>query len=116
MADSADSDLRASSSSASSSFAFEKKAKVKAQPPNAWRRLLRIPTAKIALVVLAVIVLAAIFGPMLLPESYRELTANQFAPPSLKHPFGTDLNGRDVFFRVLAGARISLLVGIPARW
>lgn len=34
--------------------------------------------------------------------------------PSLTHPMGTDLTGRDIFSRVLAGARISLLVGIVA--
>ena len=49
--------------------------------------------------------------PRLLPAAYRELTGNQFAPPSLHHPFGTDLNGRDLLFRVIEGARISLLVG-----
>jgi peptide/nickel transport system permease protein/oligopeptide transport system permease protein len=40
------------------------------------------------------------------------LSGNQFSPPTLAHPFGTDLNGRDLLYRVLEGARISLLVGI----
>jgi peptide/nickel transport system permease protein/oligopeptide transport system permease protein len=40
------------------------------------------------------------------------VTAQSFLPPSAEHAFGTDLNGRDLFFRVLLGARISLLVGI----
>ena len=40
--------------------------------------------------------------------------SNRFHPPSLAHPFGTDDFGRDVFTRVLYGARISLQVGIIA--
>jgi peptide/nickel transport system permease protein/oligopeptide transport system permease protein len=36
----------------------------------------------------------------------------QFEPPSRRHPFGTDVHGRDVFSRVLYGAQISLLVGV----
>jgi oligopeptide transport system permease protein len=77
-----------------------------------WRRLFRSPLSGLAMLVLAVIVLAAIFGPMLMPPGSGELSGNQFSPPSQAHPFGTDLNGRDVLFRVLEGARISLLVGI----
>jgi peptide/nickel transport system permease protein/oligopeptide transport system permease protein len=42
------------------------------------------------------------------PES---LSDEQFRPPSLRHWFGTDVHGRDVFSRVLYGARVSLLVG-----
>ncbi len=79
---------------------------------SAWQKLRKMPAAKASLIVLAVVVVAAIFGPILLPAKYASLTENQFAPPSLAHPFGTDLNGRDVLFRVMEGARISLLVGI----
>src|SRR5438067_3679306 len=78
---------------------------------GAWWRFFRRPFTRFWLAVLALVVLAAIVGPVLLPASYRELTKNQFAPPSLAHPFGTDLNGRDVLYRVLEGARVSLSVG-----
>jgi peptide/nickel transport system permease protein/oligopeptide transport system permease protein len=44
-----------------------------------------------------------------LPE---QLSDDQFQPPSLKHWFGTDVHGRDLFSRVLYGARVSLLVGL----
>ena len=64
------------------------------------------------MVVLAAMVAAAVFGPVLLPASARELTSNQFAPPSWLHPFGTDLHGQDMLYRVLTGARVSLAVGI----
>jgi oligopeptide transport system permease protein len=55
---------------------------------------------------------AAVIGPVLLTAKSGEVTAQSFLPPSAEHVFGTDLNGRDLFFRVLLGARISLLVGI----
>ena len=77
-----------------------------------WRRLLRNRIAKTSLMVLACVLALAILGPLVLPTRYHELSSNQFAAPSLRHPFGTDLNGRDVLLRVLEGARISLLVGI----
>lgn len=51
-------------------------------------------------------------APRLTPYSYRELqTGKSFENPSLTHPFGTDKLGHDMFSRVVAGARISLLVG-----
>lgn len=41
----------------------------------------------------------------------NEHSAELFAPPSGKHWFGTDIHGRDIFSRVIYGARVSLLVG-----
>ena len=40
-----------------------------------------------------------------------EHSAELFAPPSAQHWFGTDIHGRDIFSRVIYGARVSLLVG-----
>src|SRR5581483_7349112 len=79
---------------------------------NAWRQLWKNRVAKTSLIVLGCVVFCAIIGPLALPARYAALTQNQFAPPSFAHPFGTDLNGRDVLYRVLEGAQISLLVGI----
>ena len=76
------------------------------------QRLLRNGPARVCLVVLGAVVLAAIAGPLLLPPSAAELSAAQFAPPSPAHWFGTDIHGQDMFYRVLSGARISLAVGI----
>ena len=56
---------------------------------------------------------AALLGPFLSPydPSAQEL-ARRLEPPSLQHPFGMDELGRDILARIMAGARISLLVGL----
>jgi ABC-type dipeptide/oligopeptide/nickel transport system permease subunit len=69
----------------------------------------------ISLTVLAVIALSTLLAPWLTP--YDPLAMDyeeQLLPPSSAHLFGTDLFGRDVFTRVLYGARISLSVGMLA--
>lgn len=61
----------------------------------------------------AVLLILAIFGPMFTPDSaYRSAITKTLLPPSAEHWFGTDDLGRDVFWRVIAGARISLLSSI----
>jgi oligopeptide transport system permease protein len=80
-------------------------------PPGAWRRLLRNPVAVASMAVLAFIAFIAIFGPAIFKTDPHALSSDQFATPSRQHFFGTDVNGRDVFARVIEGARISLLVG-----
>jgi oligopeptide transport system permease protein len=62
--------------------------------------------------VLAAIILAVSIGPFLLPAGYADPGPLSFSPPTLKHPFGTDLNGRDLLYRVLTGGRVSMLVGL----
>jgi oligopeptide transport system permease protein len=69
------------------------------------------PAAVASAGILLVISIAVIVGPLLLPASCVEPGPHSFVPPSLQHPFGTDLNGRDLLYRALAGGRISLLVG-----
>lgn len=66
---------------------------------------------------LAFLFLTAVFGPLLSPYHPGDIDyALQGIPhpPSLKHPMGTDDNGRDILSRVLHGARLTLLVGIGA--
>jgi peptide/nickel transport system permease protein len=68
-----------------------------------------------ALAVLAVIILSAVFAHQLSPHDPLAVNpTDQFARPSLNHPFGTDLLGRDVFSRALYGGRISLTTGFFA--
>ena len=84
---------------------------------DARRRLFRNKAAVVAMVVLAVIAAMAVLAPYLSPHAYDEVYWDRIAiPPQLEnaHWFGTDGNGRDLFVRVLYGARISLLVGIVA--
>ena len=80
--------------------------------PQAWRRLRSNPIAVASGGILAAIVLAVVLGPLFIPESYRDPSPLQNAGPSWAHPFGTDLNGRDLLYRVLTGTRLSLLVGL----
>ena len=72
------------------------------------RRLMHDWTARIGLVVVAVLVLAAIFAPVLAPDDPLALDAGSFESPSWSHPFGTDRLGRDLLSRILFGARLSL--------
>jgi peptide/nickel transport system permease protein len=67
------------------------------------------------LVVLAGLAVVAVAGPWLAPYDPNAIDVpGRLAPPSLNHPFGTDNLGRDVLSRVLAGARVSLQVGLVA--
>jgi len=64
-------------------------------------------------VIVAVAVLAAIIGPIVAPfDSASQDLALRLDGPSLRHWFGLDELGRDILSRVLAGARISMLVGL----
>jgi len=76
------------------------------------RMLWRKPTARISLLFLGFMAAAACFGPLFLPASAGMPGPLRYAEPSLAHPFGTDINGRDLLYRVLEGGRISLLVGL----
>ncbi|MCY7950656.1 oligopeptide ABC transporter permease [Bacillus inaquosorum] len=63
-------------------------------------------------IILTVIILMAIFAPFIAPYSPESQSLlNKLKPPSPKNLMGTDKFGRDIFTRVLYGARVSLLVG-----
>jgi peptide/nickel transport system permease protein len=86
------------------------------RPVTAGLRRLDVAT-RIALVVLVLLYLAALFAPLVAPydESQQlDIVAMKNTPPSLSHPFGTDRFSRDVFSRVLYGTRISLEVATLA--
>jgi len=75
----------------------------------------RKPLGAAAASIILLIVFTAIFAAVLAP--YDPLFTQpeiRLAPPSWQHPFGTDDIGRDVFSRIIYGARISLWVGLLA--
>ena len=82
---------------------------------DVWIRLRKDPLAIFGLITIIAILFLAIFGPMFSKYEYdaqNYMEINEF--PSLNHFFGTDNFGRDIFVRVLYGARISLAVGFLA--
>jgi peptide/nickel transport system permease protein/oligopeptide transport system permease protein len=80
--------------------------------PRVIQRVKNNPVAVLSAAFLAFMVLCCVVGPFFLPSVLGEPGPSQYAPPSWEHPFGTDLNGRDLLYRVLTGGRISLLVGL----
>jgi peptide/nickel transport system permease protein/oligopeptide transport system permease protein len=80
--------------------------------PRVLQRVKKNPVAVLSAAFLAFMVLCCVVGPFFLPSVLGEPGPSQYAPPSWEHPFGTDLNGRDLLYRVLTGGRISLLVGL----
>ncbi|TCL35201.1 oligopeptide transport system permease protein [Anaerospora hongkongensis] len=82
---------------------------------DAWRRLKKNKLAMLGLYTIIAIIVIAVIGPWLSPLSYSDQNLNETnRPPSSDHWFGTDNLGRDLFIRVLYGARISLSIGIVA--
>jgi oligopeptide transport system permease protein len=92
---------------------------------DARRRLLKNRAAMASIVILALIALLALLSPLLSPFTYDEINYDIIAcapnwwPAEMAcrapgHIFGTDSVGRDLFVRVLFGARVSLAVGLVA--
>ncbi len=80
---------------------------------NAQPLTRRQPLAVLGAFLLSLFVLAAIFAPILTRHNPDTLNLGaRLLAPGLDHPFGTDELGRDVFSRVLFGARISLVVAV----
>jgi len=78
---------------------------------GAWRD----PRGRLGALVLLLVALAALAGPLMLPDPLAQpdvLSASR--PPAAQHPFGTDQLSRDVLSRVVTGARVSLSVALLA--
>ncbi|MBA3236586.1 MAG: ABC transporter permease [Chloroflexi bacterium] len=82
----------------------------------AVRRFLRHRPAIAGIVILAIIILLAVFAPLLTPwpPNWVDFEAGARQPPSAAHVLGTDVSSRDIWSRVLYGARTSILVGFGA--
>ncbi len=104
--------------------ALEEAVSSAAEPPpekqsSAWSQFVYVatqnPLTLVAFGMFALIVVVAIFGPMLAPYSpLASDSANALKPPSWDHWFGTDNLGRDVFSRVLVATRLDLLISVIA--
>lgn len=81
----------------------------------AVRRFLRHRLALIGVVILAALIVVAVFAPWIAPYDPEKLDLRSIKqPPSAAHLFGTDTVGYDVFSRFVWGARTSLIVGFGA--
>lgn len=82
---------------------------------DAWIRLKKNKMALLGLIIIVCLIVVAIFGPIFSSHTYDEQNLMMTnSSPSWEHWFGTDNLGRDIFIRVLYGARISLAIGIVA--
>jgi oligopeptide transport system permease protein len=69
--------------------------------------------SKLSIGFLGVIFFSAVFAPLVAPYSYEtQDTLNALATPSFSHLMGTDRLGRDLFSRIIYGARVSLFIGV----
>jgi peptide/nickel transport system permease protein len=79
------------------------------------KRLLKSPSAKIGGAICLVLVVTAIFAPVIAPYDPTELGVGQaLQPPNWDYWFGTDEFGRDLFSRIVYGSRLTLYVGLIA--
>ena len=82
---------------------------------DVWKRFRKDPLAIFGTLVILIMAIACIVIPMFSPYTYSGMDlTNMNAGPSLAHPCGTDQMGRDLFIRILYGARISLSIGLVA--
>ena len=92
----------------------KRKKPVKSTPAyESWKRFKRNPTALLGLIVVCILILIAIFAPVIAPYGYKTQDYNSMMQaPSAAHFFGTDQFGRDIFSRVVYGARYSLMIAL----
>lgn len=84
---------------------------------DSWRRLAKNKLAIVGVVIVVTFVLLAVLAPLLAPYGQAEVVNVGLARegPSWLWPFGLDENARDIWSRVLYGARVSLLVGVVSQ-
>lgn len=89
--------------------------KKRSQLKEVWRRFCRNKQAMIGLAMLLLLIFAAVFANVIAPyDPVEQNLLIRLQGPSAAHWFGTDELGRDIFSRILYGARISLTVGLIA--
>lgn len=87
--------------------------------PKQLRALTKSKTGLAGVIIMAIVILTAIFAPVIAPYNPAQInSAMMLTPPawldggSMSHLLGTDHLGRDIFSRIVYGTRISLLVGV----
>jgi peptide/nickel transport system permease protein len=77
-----------------------------------WLQLLKSPTGLIGVLIVSTLIVTALFAPWIAPYYPLQMGAGgRFVPPSAAYLFGTDDFGRDLFSRVVYGARLTLQIG-----
>lgn len=89
--------------------------KPESQLKEMWEALRENTAAVVGLCIILFLLLVAVLGPLVMPydPNLSDMTKS-FLQPNAQHWFGTDQLGRDIFSRIIAGARISLTVGLSA--
>lgn len=82
---------------------------------DAWKRLRRNKLAMLGLAIVIILILIAIFAPLLAPnDPIERVKEDSLLKPNKAYWFGTDILGRDILSRVVYGSRISIEVGVVA--
>ncbi|MCF8062026.1 MAG: ABC transporter permease [Deltaproteobacteria bacterium] len=83
----------------------------------AWKKFTRDRLAFTGFVIIFVLLLAALFAPVLAPypeDTFQIHPADRLQPPSAEHLLGTDSMGRDILSRLLFGTRVTLVIAVIA--
>jgi len=82
-------------------------------PAKGWRIIRSDPMATAGFLIVAGLVVVAVFAPVLAPHPPHEQNLqNELAPPSAEHPFGTDNTGRDILSRIIFGTRYAIAIAV----
>lgn len=96
---------------------FFKQYKKKSRLQEIWKMFIKNKLAVVGLIIFILIVLVALFAPVIANYDNEAIKINvpgRLKPPNSEHVLGTDEMGRDIFARIVHGARISLAVGLSS--
>src|SRR5688572_16609173 len=88
--------------------------RARGSPSDLLRRVMREPIGLIGAVIIVALIVVAIAAPLIAPYTVDEQPGDRLESPSSIYWLGTDEFGRDIFSRLVYGARVSLQVGIIA--
>ena len=104
------------STAETAAISIKKKYKKKSRLGEIWKRMKRNKIAMVGLVMFGLIALCTVFANLIIPyqTGLEQNIGIRLQPPTSAHWFGTDVYGRDIFARIIHGARNSLIMGIGA--